>query len=130
MFLVGSGVGSFFVGPFSETFGRLPVYIVSLLIFMIWIMASALSPNIGAQIVFRFLAGVSGSAPLTCAGGSISDLWDPVEKTWGMTIFAVPSFAGPMMVSCTLLRLTKLTISGSGNRRVHVYTRDTIMALD
>lgn len=127
---MGSGVGSFFAGPFSETFGRLPVYIVSLFIFMVWVMASALSPNIGAQLAFRFLAGVSGAAPLTCAGASISDLWDPVEKTWAMTIYSIPAFGGPMIVSCKLSELSKLTYPGSCDWCVHVYQRHTVMALD
>ncbi|KAJ3457792.1 hypothetical protein MRS44_014933 [Fusarium solani] len=60
----GIGVGSLFAGPFSETFGRNAVYIGSMLIFAIWIMGAGLSPNIGAQLAFRFLAGCCGSTPI------------------------------------------------------------------
>lgn len=74
LFLVGFGFGALFAGPILETIGRNPVYIVTLAIYMIWIMASALAPNIGAQLVFRFLASFFGFTPLTCAEGSISDL--------------------------------------------------------
>lgn len=88
LFLVGFGFGALFAGPISETVGRNPVYIVTLAIYMIWIMASALAPNIGAQLVFRFLAGFFGSTPLTCAGGSISDLWDPMERVFAFPVFA------------------------------------------
>jgi len=86
-----------FAGPFSETFGRNIVYLGSMIIFMIFVMASALAPNIGAQLAFRFLAGVFGSTPLTCAGGSISDLWGPLEKTYSFPIFAIGGFAGPAL---------------------------------
>ncbi|KAM6509357.1 hypothetical protein FSOLCH5_012358 [Fusarium solani] len=65
----GIGVGSLFAGPFSETFGRNAVYIGSMLIFAIWIMGAGLSPNIGAQLAFRFLAGCCGSTPIVCCGG-------------------------------------------------------------
>lgn len=65
--------------------------------FMIFVMASGLAPNIGAQLAFRFLAGVFGSTPLTCAGGTISDLWGPLEKTYSFPIFAIGGFAGPPM---------------------------------
>lgn len=99
MFLLGSGFGSIFTGPFSETFGRTPVYLGSLSIFAIWVMASGLSPNIGAQIIFRFLAGVFGCAPLTCCGGTMSDIWSPVQKIWGFTLFACIAFGGPILVS-------------------------------
>ena len=91
------GLGSLIAGPFSETFGRNVVYSVSLLIFMIWIMASGLAPNFGAQITFRFLAGCCASTPLVCAGGSIADMFDSIEKTWSFPLFAIPCFIGPML---------------------------------
>lgn len=59
-------------------------------------MASALAPNIGAQLVFRFLAGFFGSTPLTCAGGSISDLWSPLERVYAFPVFANAAFMGPI----------------------------------
>ena len=64
LFLVGFGAGALFAGPFSETFGRNPVYIVTLGLFMCFILGSALAPNITAQLIFRFLAGFFGSTPL------------------------------------------------------------------
>jgi len=90
-------VGCLFTGPFSETFGRSPVYIGTMILFMIWVMASALSPNIGAQLTFRFLVGIFGCAPLTCAGGTVADLWNPLEKVYGFPMFAVFGFGGSML---------------------------------
>lgn len=97
LFLVGFGVGALFAGPLSETVGRNPVYIVTLILYMIFIMASGLAPNIGAQLVFRFIAGCFASTPLTCAGGSISDLWNPRERTYAFPIFANAAFMGPIL---------------------------------
>lgn len=97
LYLVGMGIGSLVAGPFSETFGRTVVYSVSLVVFMIWIMASGLAPNFGAQITFRFLAGCCASTPLVCAGGSIADMFNSVEKTWSFPLYAISSFAGPML---------------------------------
>ncbi|KAL8826369.1 MAG: hypothetical protein Q9170_007430 [Blastenia crenularia] len=96
LFLVGFGVGALFAGPISETIGRNPVYIATLSLYMIFIMASALAPNIGAQLVFRFIAGFFGSTPLTCAGGSISDLWNPMERVYAFPVFANAAFMGPI----------------------------------
>ncbi|MCJ1350205.1 MAG: hypothetical protein MMC33_000186 [Icmadophila ericetorum] len=59
-------------------------------------MASALSPNIGAQLAFRFIAGFFGSTPLVCAGGSINDLWNPLERLYAFPIFANAAFLGPI----------------------------------
>jgi MFS family permease len=67
-----------------------------MVLYMIFIMASALSPNIGAQLTFRFLGGVFAATPLTCAGGSLSDLWSPLERTYTFPIFANAAFMGPV----------------------------------
>jgi hypothetical protein len=64
---------------------------------MIFIMGSALAPNIGAQLAFRFLAGIFGCPPLTCAGGTIADLWNPLEKTITFPMYAILSFGGPVL---------------------------------
>ena len=97
MYLLGLGVGSLLSSPLSEMFGRFPVYAVTLVLFGIWIMASALSPNIGAQIVFRFMAGLHGSTPMTVSGGSINDLWSAKERTWAFPLYAASGFGSPTM---------------------------------
>ncbi|PYI09373.1 MFS general substrate transporter [Aspergillus sclerotiicarbonarius CBS 121057] len=97
LYLIGFGVGALIASPMSEIVGRFPVYIGALVIFGAWILGAALAPNFGAQLAFRFLAGLCGSAPLTVAGGSISDVWTTLEKTFGFPIFAIPGFGGPIL---------------------------------
>lgn len=96
IFLIGFGVGALFAGPVSETIGRNPVYIATLSLYMIFVMASALAPNIGAQLAFRFIAGCFAATPLVCAGGSVSDLWNPMERVYAFPIFANAAFMGPI----------------------------------
>lgn len=95
LFLIGFGFGALFSGPFSETVGRNPVYIVTMILYMIFVMASALAPNIGAQLAFRFLGGLFAATPLVCAGGSLADLWTARERTYAFPIFANAGFTGP-----------------------------------
>ncbi|SMY23435.1 unnamed protein product [Zymoseptoria tritici ST99CH_1A5] len=97
LYLCGFGLGALFAGPVSETVGRNPVYIGTMVPFMIFVMASALAPNIGAQLAFRFLAGMFGSTPLTCAGGSVSDLWSAIERVFAFPVFANAAFSGPLL---------------------------------
>lgn len=97
VFLIGFGFGSLAAGPLSEMLGRYPVYMGTLVIFGCWIVGAALSPNIGAQIVFRCLAGFCGAAPLTVSGGTMSDIWNTKEKTWAFPIFAIVGFGGPVL---------------------------------
>jgi MFS family permease len=97
LFLVGFGLGALLLSPLSELVGRWPVYLGSLSVFACWVLGAALAPNFGAQCVFRFLAGFSASTPLTVAGGSVGDLWSPVEKTFAFPLFAIPAFGGPVL---------------------------------
>ncbi|CAG8284755.1 unnamed protein product [Penicillium olsonii] len=96
LFLVGFGVGSLLSGPFSETFGRNAVYLITMLVFLIFVMASAVAPNLHSHLVFRFFAGFFGSTPLSCAGGTVADLWNPVQKAYAFPVYAIPAFIGPM----------------------------------
>jgi MFS family permease len=94
-FLIGFGFGALVAGPVSEVLGRSLTYAVSMGSMCVWLMASALAPNIGTQLLFRFLAGFSGASPLVCSGGSISDMWTPLQKTYIFPIYAIPGFFAP-----------------------------------
>lgn len=97
IYLIGFGVGALLASPASEMVGRYPVYLGTLIIFGCWLVGAGLAPNIGAQIAFRFLAGLFGSAPLTVAGGSIADMFTTKERTWAFPIFAIVGFGGPVL---------------------------------
>lgn len=64
---------------------------------MLFIMAKALAPNYGSAIVFRFLAGFFGSTPMTAAGGTIGDMFSPLEMIYVVPVGAMTSYAGPIM---------------------------------
>lgn len=68
-----------------------------MLIFLVFIMASGLAPNLHGHLIFRFLAGFFASTPLSCAGGTVADLWNPLEKTYAFPVYAIPAFSGPMI---------------------------------
>lgn len=68
-----------------------------MVLFMLFIMGHALAPNIGAQLAFQFLAGLAGSTPYTAFGGSLSDMWSPLERTYVFPLAAGASFLGPFL---------------------------------
>lgn len=97
IFLIGIGVGSLFAGPFSETFGRNVIYISALILAMLFIMAKALAPNYGAAIAFRFLCALFAAAPMTVAGGTIGDVWQPHQIPFGLPFATFCAYSGPIM---------------------------------
>lgn len=58
-----------FLAPLSEIFGRTIIYSVSMFIFFIFTLPSALAPNIATLVVSRQIAGIAASAPVTNVGG-------------------------------------------------------------
>ncbi|KUJ24667.1 MFS general substrate transporter [Mollisia scopiformis] len=97
LYLIAFGVGSLIAAPLSETVGRNPVYLATLSLLMIFIMASGLAPNIGAQLAFRFIAGLFGCTPLTTFGGSMADMFYPMQRTYIFPICCSLSFLGPFL---------------------------------
>ncbi|RAL13335.1 MFS general substrate transporter [Aspergillus homomorphus CBS 101889] len=97
LFMIGFGIGSFISGPFSETFGRNMVYMVTMIIFSIQIMAAGLAPDIQSHLIFRVLAGLFAATPLTFVGDTVAELWDPLQKTYGFIIYIIPVSNGTMI---------------------------------
>ena len=97
IYLLGYAIGPLGLAPLSEIYGRLPVYHVCNALFVIWTMACALAPNIGALLVFRVFAGIAGSCPLTIGGGSIADLIAQEKRGAAMAIFALGPLMGPVL---------------------------------
>jgi len=56
---------------------------------LVWNMACGLARSKNEVIVFRFLAGLGGSAPLAISGAVIGDLFDPENRGKAMSIYSV-----------------------------------------
>lgn len=97
VFLIGFGVSAPLLGPLSELGGRVPVYVITLGLFSLFEVGSALAPNIQTRIICRFFAGFMGSSPLSNAGGSLADIVSPRDRTYFFPMFAQAGFSGPVL---------------------------------
>ena len=83
------------LSPLSELYGRRHVYLVSYALFTIWLIPCALARNIETMLVSRFLSGLTGSAFLSVAGGTIADMFNKEELGAPMMLFTLAPFSGP-----------------------------------
>ncbi|KAK9895335.1 putative mfs-multidrug-resistance transporter [Cystobasidium minutum MCA 4210] len=97
LFVLGFALGPLIWAPLSEVFGRRPVLVFSYVMFTLWNGVAAASPNMGALIVFRFLAGAFGSSPLANSGGTISDMFSANMRGLATALFAAAPFLGPAL---------------------------------
>ncbi|KAF7715701.1 MFS-type transporter [Penicillium ucsense] len=95
VFVIGFGVGPMVFAPLSEMVGRKPVYVVTLLLAVIFVIPCAVAQNIGTLIVCRLIDGIAFSAPMTLVGGTLADLWKNEERGVPMAAFSAAPFIGP-----------------------------------
>ncbi len=97
IFVLGFAVGPLVVAPLSETYGRQPVYIISMFFFVICQLACALSTNLGMLLAFRFLAGCAGSTPVTIGGATIGDMFPKENRGGAMALWGMGAQLGPIL---------------------------------
>lgn len=87
------------LSPLSEIpqFGRAPVYMVTMLIFVLVQIPTALAKNLGALLPLRFLAGFIGSPPLATGGASLADMWPPEDRVVVIGAWSIAAMCGPVL---------------------------------
>ncbi|KAG1727260.1 major facilitator superfamily domain-containing protein [Suillus paluster] len=96
LFVSGLGTGPLLVGPLSEVYGRNVVYRISYALFFIFTFPVAFAPNIAVFLIFRLITGFCGSAFLSVAGGSVSDMFPNSSIANPMAVYTISPFIGPV----------------------------------
>lgn len=97
VYILGFAVGPLIIAPMSELYGRMPLYNICNMLFVVFNIGCALSKSMGMLVAFRFLAGCAGSAPLTLGGGTIADMFPPQQRAGAMAIWAMGPLLGPVI---------------------------------
>ncbi|KAF2230587.1 MFS general substrate transporter [Viridothelium virens] len=95
VYLLGYAFGPLVIAPLSEIFGRAILYNVCNFIFLIFSIACALSNNLSALIVFRLLAGIGASCPMTLGAGTIADMIPLEKRGLAMAGYIMGPLVGP-----------------------------------
>ncbi|KAK2022051.1 major facilitator superfamily transporter [Colletotrichum zoysiae] len=82
VYLIGQSVGGIFFPPWSESFGRKNLYIISTALYSLLCLMTAVSASVAGVVVGRFATGFLSSIPTVVITGSIEDLWDTRERVW------------------------------------------------
>ncbi|KAI8981395.1 MFS polyamine transporter [Trametes punicea] len=95
IFVLAYAFGPLLLGPMSEIFGRARVLLAANLFFFIWNLACGFAQSEAQIMVFRFLSGFGGSAPLACGGAVLGDLWTPEERGKSIALYSLAPLLGP-----------------------------------
>ncbi|GAA5972922.1 hypothetical protein JCM11641_004005 [Rhodosporidiobolus odoratus] len=81
--------------PYASIYGRRPVYVLSLPIFVLGSMGVALCDSLGTLIVTRIIQGVGSCAVLSVGAGTIGDLYPREQRGTAMGWFYLGILFGP-----------------------------------
>ncbi len=73
------GFSQLLLGPMADRFGRRPVLLGGLSVFMLASIGSVLAGDIGALVAWRTLQGMGMAAAVVCARAMVRDLYAPTE---------------------------------------------------
>lgn len=97
IFVLGFACGPLLLAPLSEVFGRVIVYNVTNVLFVIFTILCALSRTKEILLGFRFLSGFAGVATITVGPGTIADIMPREKRGRAVSIWAVGTVVGPMV---------------------------------
>lgn len=97
VYILGYAFGPITIAPLSELYGRVPLYHICNVLFIVFTIACAVSTNLNMLIGWRFLQGTFGSCPLTIGGGTISDMIIQQKRGGVMAIWALGPLMGPVI---------------------------------
>lgn len=97
LFAIGYGIGPMVFSPLSENarFGRNTIYILTLFVFFILQIPTALVTDIASLTVLRFLAGFFASPVLATGGASIGDVISTEHMPMALSLWTAGTFFAP-----------------------------------
>ncbi|KAJ3980600.1 MFS polyamine transporter [Lentinula detonsa] len=97
IFVLAYAIGPLILGPLSEIYGRSRVLQAANMFYLVWNLACGFAQNTAQLLVFRFLAGLGGSAPLSIGGGVLGDVWHPEERGKAIAVYSLAPLLGPVL---------------------------------
>lgn len=94
-YLIGLAVGSMFMAPLSEIYGRKPVSVGCLFVFTVLIIPCAVAKSLTTLIVVRFFGACFGSVMISTAPGMVADLVDDRHRALAISIWSIGPLNGP-----------------------------------
>lgn len=101
VFWAGIGVGQFIYGPLADRFGRKPVFMAGLFLYVVAGFATTFAPSLSALLVGRFLWGLGAAGPRVVSQAMLRDRFkgDALARAMAiiLTIFLIVPTIAPAL---------------------------------
>ncbi len=95
------GIAQMVWGPVADRYGRRPVLLAGLTLFVVASVGGTLASGIDTLIVWRIVQGIAMAAAVVCARAIVRDLYEPVEGAQVMALalsgLGVIALSGPLV---------------------------------
>ncbi|MGF6757326.1 Bcr/CflA family multidrug efflux MFS transporter [Paraburkholderia sp. GAS42] len=96
-FMLGFSMGMLLYGPLSDSFGRRPVLLGGIVMYVLASVACALSFSIGSLMTFRFVQALGAGAASVLARAIARDAHEPTEAARVLSMLAIVTSIGPLL---------------------------------
>lgn len=96
-YLFGMATGAVVLAPLSEMYGRRPIYLVTLVLFLLFVTACAVAQNIATILTIRFFGAFCASALISNAPGSVNDIVDEDHRALAFSVWSIGPMNGPVI---------------------------------
>jgi DHA1 family bicyclomycin/chloramphenicol resistance-like MFS transporter len=96
-YLMGMGLGSLFYGPIGDRFGRKPVLLASVALYVVFGLACAFAPDFDTLLILRFAQGFSAAAMGVLVVSVIRDIFSGDRMARFMSIIFIVFMAVPVI---------------------------------
>lgn len=101
VFMIGLGLGTFVAGPISDSFGRKPVILAGIGLYVLAATIAAFAQSLEMLMVARFVQGLGTAAPRVASQALVRDLYQGRMMarviSFSMTIFALVPAVAPFI---------------------------------
>lgn len=98
LYMMGLGIGSVVASPTAILFGKRPVYLVSIILFLISSVWCAVSPNYSSLVVARIFQGLAVS-PVECLpSATIAEIFFLHERAYRLGIYTLLLLSGKNLI--------------------------------
>ncbi|KAI8086461.1 major facilitator superfamily domain-containing protein [Halteromyces radiatus] len=97
VYMIFQGLSPSFWGSLSDSWGRRPVYLMTLFIYVLACIGLFYTPNYTALLILRMLQAVGSSSVIAIGAGTIGDIAGPSERGGYMGVYGLGSMLGPIL---------------------------------
>lgn len=91
-YLLGMASGSVVLAPLSEMYGRRPIYLIVMALFVVFVIPCAVAQSMATILVVRYFGAFCAAAMISNAPGTVNDIVDEDHRALAFSVWSI----GPM----------------------------------